>query len=69
VEPSSRYRIEALLQRMVMVKPRAKSCSFCPRDIGCANALQCEPKSDALVDDAPQFLGQRNACVPRRERR
>src|SRR5882672_7786471 len=38
-------------------------------DVGCADALQREPVADALVDDAAQLLGQRNARVAGRERR
>src|ERR1700704_3812166 len=38
-------------------------------DVGCADALQREPVADALIDDAAQLLGQRDARVAGRERR
>src|SRR5438093_1514897 len=47
----------------------AKGCMVSPPqgagDIGGANAFQCEPVADALVDDAAQFLGQRDPGVAR----
>src|SRR4029077_848221 len=42
---------------------------ICSCYIGRTNALECQPESGALVDNAPQFLGQRDAGVSRRERR
>jgi len=37
------------------------------RNIGGADALQCEPIAIALVDNSPQFLGQRDPGVVRCE--
>jgi hypothetical protein len=37
------------------------------RNIGAADALQCDPIANALVDNSPQFLGQRDPGVVRCE--
>src|SRR5271170_4622747 len=45
------------------------SCSFRPRDIRSANALQRQAVTDTLIDDAPQFLRKYDPRVVRGERR
>jgi hypothetical protein len=48
---------------------RRSVSSFLPRHVGRADALQCQAQSDAVVDDAPQFLGQRDPRLLRGKRR
>src|SRR5258706_10491871 len=65
-----RWRCRWAFYRSQRLQTRVSAyCSFGPRYFGSADTLQCEPVSDALVDDASQLLGQRDARVPRGERR
>ena len=54
-----------LLTRRGIVAPSPHFCRATQR----ADALQCQAQSDAFINDATQFLGQRDARVLRGERR